>query len=145
MEMNLIKEGETYPGPTLPFEHVDWEEFVQGVSASYLGTRDEGFVVIDLAEYTTTEAAAEIYEQIWNIEFMRPGEDGTVVFETVDNADAAKGVVYPPSAGEEFTATGVILRSGRVVAVITVLSHEEDGRQQQAGALAEELIRGLTQ
>jgi hypothetical protein len=142
MEMNLIKEGETYPGPTLPFEHVDWEDFVQGVSASYLGIKDEGFVTIDLAEYLTAEAAAEVNGQM-EMESNRFLDEGTVVFESVDGADAAQGIVFPPSEKNEFTVTEIMLRSGKVVAVIGVFSHHEDGRHVQARELAVEVVRKL--
>jgi hypothetical protein len=144
MEMNLIKEGETYPGPTLPFEHVDWEDFVQGVSTSYLGVRDEGFVVIELAEYSTTEAAAEVYGQM-EMESNRFLDEGMMVFESVDGADAAQGVVFPPTEGDEFTVTEIMLRSGQVLTVIGVFSHDEEGRHVQARRLAVEIVRELNQ
>jgi hypothetical protein len=144
MEMNLIEQGETYPGPVLPFEHVDSEGFVQGVSTSYLGIGDEGFVMIDLAEYSTAEAAGEVYGQM-ELESNRFLDEGTMVFESVDGADAAQGVVFPPSEENEFTVTEIIFRSGQVVTVIGVFSHDEDGRHVQARLLAVEVVRKLNE
>jgi hypothetical protein len=141
MEMDLFEEGETYAGPALPFEHTNWAHFVDGVSTSYLGSMDEGDVGIDLGRYTNSEAAIEVYGQIRDIEFLRPENEGTVVFESIDGADAALGVVYPPSEWNEFTVTGILFRTERIVVVVTVFSLETHGHQEQARHLAEELVR----
>jgi hypothetical protein len=144
MEMNLTEE-EVYPDLSQAFEHADTTHLTEYVTAIYRGTMEEGGVMIDLAAYENPEAASEIFNQIAESEMESADDEATVVFESVEGADAAQGIVYPPSEGNEFTVTGIVLRSGPVIAFITVLSHDEDGRHVRARELAVDVVRKLNE
>jgi hypothetical protein len=144
MDMHLSEE-EVNVDLSQAFEHTEDEHLAEYVTAGFIGPMDVGAVGIDLAEYTTAEAASDVYKQITEMGLNADNDEGRVIVESLDGADAATGVVFQASEGNDFVVTGVVIHKERVVAFITVLSHDEDGRHEQAGALAEELFRRLTQ
>jgi hypothetical protein len=109
------------------FEHVDLSALTSKYLTRYRG--DDAGVIVQLALFTTADAAASAYAQI---HIDRVGTE----LDVSGIGDAATGRVAPPSEGNPFVTTIMLVRVDRALIGVTVLSHDPEGLPERTRELA---------
>lgn len=133
LKLKLTSEMRTEGELSPLFEHPDLGGLTD--SALILFPGNDGAVVIDLARYDSKDVATQAWEQTSRDEVESTSVSGRLLKFT-QLGERSSGRIYPPSAGNEFTTTVVLVQLGRVVFAVTVLSNDSDGLSRGAESVA---------